>query len=431
MIPTSLNQLLGHQRTLLLQGPMGAFFSTLAASLRAQGQSVWKVNFNGGDDHYFADDSVLRFTGDVQAWPDFLNQALDSLQIDAVVLFGQTRVLHEQAVAVAEARGLAVYVFEEGYLRPDYVTLERGGVNAESSIPRSAEFYRDLDIELQPTPRPTRQEFGEVANIAMTYAVALWRRRRLYPHYEHHRCLHPVREGLRWVRGGWRKWKNRWLESHMLDLLSAPEQHKRYFLVPLQVHNDSQIVHHSSFGSVANFIEQVLQSFAEHAGRDQWLVFKHHPLDRPYQDYRELIAGLARGLGLGDRVHYIHDQHLPTLLQHAKGVVTVNSTTGLQSMYHGTPVITLGECFYAVPGMVHAGPLAHFWRDPGEVDKVLFQTFRHYLVRETQLNASFYGEAPGLPSSKVDSRRMALALSSDSAEAQAESWSSPTVPTLK
>jgi capsule polysaccharide modification protein KpsS len=46
-------------------------------------------------------------------------------------------------------------------------------------------------------------------------------------------------------------------------------------------------------------------------------------------------------------------------------VVTINSTTGLQSLYHGTPVVTLGDCFYAVKGMVHAGPLAAFWRQPG------------------------------------------------------------------
>jgi capsular polysaccharide export protein len=144
-----------------------------------------------------------------------------------------------------------------------------------------------------------------------------------------------------------------------------------------------------------------------------------------------LIARRATALGVAHRVHYIHDQHLPTLLMHASGVVTVNSTTGLQSMYHSTPVITLGECFYAVPGMVHAGPLAEFWRHPGTVDKRLFQRFRAHLLRETQLNASFYAETPGLPSSTETRLRRALSSSTPSAPAQAASWSSPTVPTLK
>jgi len=265
----------------------------------------------------------------------------------------------------------------------------------------------------------------------MTYAVALWRGRSRYPHYEHHRCLHPVREGLRWVRGGWRKWKNRWLESGKLEFLSAPAQHKRYFLVPLQVHNDSQVLCHSRFGSVSAFIVEVMQSFAHHAPLDQRLVFKHHPLDRPYNDYRELISGLAQELGLVGRVHYLHDQHLPTLLQHARGLVTINSTTGLQSLFHGTPVVTLGECFYAVPGLVHAGPLEAFWHEPGKVDRGLYERFRAHTLRETQLNASFYADTPGLPSSTETSRRRALASLSPTAEAQALSWSSPTAPTLK
>ncbi len=432
MIPISLDRLLSQRRTLLLQGPMGRFFATLAKTLRDHGQTVWKVNFNAGDEFYFPEqDGAWAFNQPPAEWPAWLRERLVSHQIDALVLFGQTRAMHDTALAEARALGITVYVFEEGYLRPDYVTLEIGGVNAESSIPRDAAFYRRLNIEPQPAPQPTHQQFGEVADIAMTYATELWKGRARYPHYEHHRCLHPVREGLRWVRGGMRKWKNRWLESDMLGFLSHPAQHKRYMLVPLQVHNDSQIIHHSRFGTVPNFIEEVMASFAVHAPADQLLVFKHHPLDRPYNDYRRLIARRATALGVAHRVHYIHDQHLPTLLMHAAGVVTVNSTTGLQSMYHSTPVITLGECFYAVPGMVHAGPLSEFWRHPGTVDKRLFARFRAHLLRETQLNASFYAETPGLPSSTETNRRRALSSSMPNASAQAASWSSPTVPTLK
>lgn len=32
-------------------------------------------------------------------------------------------------------------MFEEGYFRPDYVTLEKQGVNAFSPLPRQADFY--------------------------------------------------------------------------------------------------------------------------------------------------------------------------------------------------------------------------------------------------------------------------------------------------
>lgn len=431
MIPVSLDRLLSQRRTLLLQGPMGTFFATLARTLRDHGQSVWKVNFNGGDDFYFQGTGVLSFTQPMSEWTAWLRDVLERHQIDAVVVFGQTRVMHELALREAKALGLATFVFEEGYLRPDYVTLEMGGVNADSSISRDPAFYRHINIEPQPMPAPTHQQFGEVANLAMTYAVELWKARHRYPHYQHHRCLHPITEGLRWVRGGWRKWRNRLHEADLLPYLSAPGQHKRFFLVPLQVHNDSQVLKHSRFGSVPAFIEEVLQSFARYAPADQLLVFKHHPLDRPYNDYRSFIERLARSLDVADRVMYLHDQHLPTLLQHARGVVTINSTTGLQALFHGTPVVALGECFYAVPGMVHAGPLEVFWHEPGVVDRGLYERFRAHVVRECQLNASFYADTPGLPSSTETSRRRALASVSPTAADQTDNWSSPTAPTLK
>lgn len=431
MIPTSLDRLLYQRRTLLLQGPMGPFFATLANTLRAHGQSVWKVNFNGGDDRYFSGDGLIRFTEPMDRWADRVRGLMLELRIEAIVVFGQTRTMHEIAIREARELGVTVFVFEEGYLRPDFVTLEVGGVNAESAIPRDPAFYRDLDIEPMPSPQPTGQKFVEVARQAMTYGWAMWWERKRYPHYQHHRCLHPLYESARWWRGAGRKWLHRWTERHMGAFLSAPQQHKRFFLVPLQVYNDSQILKHSPFAGVPDFIAQVLASFAEHAPLDQLLVFKHHPLDRPYNNYRQRIAELAAQHGVAHRVHYIHDQHLPTLLRHARGVVTVNSTTGLQSLYHGTPVITLGECFYAVPGMVHAGPLDKFWADPGQVNRSMFAKFRAYLVRETQLNASFYAATPGLPSITDTKRRRASTAFTPLEEDQDMSWSSPTWPTLK
>lgn len=397
LAPASLARLLTHRRPLLLQGPMGPFFHHLAHTLRLHGQTVWKVNFNGGDDLYYPGDEVIRFDQPIDAWPARLRAVVRELRIDAIVLFGQSRRMHQLAMEEAALLQVPVYVFEEGYVRPDYVTLERDGVNGLSAIPRQAAFYRLLpDEPPPPAPLPTHQRFKRVAGIAMTYALAIaWGRRR-YPHYTHHRSLHPFVEGLRWVRGGQRKWVAHFRERHLLPMLTSAAHSGRWYLAPLQVHNDSQILHHSPFRTLREFIDTVVASFAAHAPPDTGLVFKHHPLDRPYHDYATHIAAAARTHGVFGRVHYLHDQHLPTLLKHARGVVTINSTTGLQSLYHGTPVITLGDCFYAVDGLVHPGPLETFWGEPGTVDDALYQRFRHHVVRQTQLNASFYGESPGL-----------------------------------
>jgi capsule polysaccharide modification protein KpsS len=396
--PTSLDRLLRQKRTLLLQGPIGWFFARLGRVLRAHGQEVWKVHFNGGDDWFWRGPGAMRFAEPMDRWAERLRWLIAEHQIDAIVLFGQSRLMHEIAIREARDLDVTVYVFEEGYVRPDYITLEIGGVNGHSTIPRVREFYDGHEpVELVP-PQPTHQEFSQVADLAMTYAVAMALGAWAYPHYRHHRSMHPIVEGLRWVRGGCRKWVSRWRDRDVLSELTAPERHKRYFLAPLQVWNDSQIQRFSPYRDVAQFIELLMKSFAQSAPPGVWLVFKHHPLDRPYSDYTDLIAERALALGITERVRYVHDLHLPTLLKHACGVVTVNSTTGLQALYHGTPTVTLGECLYAVEGLVHKGPLEAFWNDPGAVDTELYLRFRAHLVRETQINASFYAEAPGLES---------------------------------
>jgi capsular polysaccharide export protein len=388
--------LLEHRRVLLLQGPIGPFFAQLAHWLRQHGQHVFKVDFNGGD-RWFSQGNpcTLSFRGSEEEWPAWLADLARRARIEAFVLFGQMRPLHLQAMRLAREQGWPVYVFEEGYFRPGYVTLERGGVNAQSSLPLEAEFYRRQPEPVTFKPRFTGQRFDKTALLAMQYYLAAALARPWFAHHRYHRPLE-LREGLRWLRGGVRKLRYRWLQRNLLAQLCAPERTRRWFLLPLQVAGDSQILHHAHFADIPSVIREVVASFARDAARDDWLVIKHHPMDRAYNDYGDLIARLGRKYGLGERLLYVHDLHMPTLLKHCRGVVTVNSTTGLQALYHDVPVCTLGECCYAVPGLVDPGPLARFWRQPAPVDQELFQRFAHYAITHTQINASFYARSPAL-----------------------------------
>ena len=63
MKPTSLERLLNQRNLLLLQGPMGPFFARLAAVLRTRGQTVSKVNFNGGDEWFSCDELFVSADG--------------------------------------------------------------------------------------------------------------------------------------------------------------------------------------------------------------------------------------------------------------------------------------------------------------------------------------------------------------------------------
>lgn len=103
-------------------------------------------------------------------------------------------------------------------------------------------------------------------------------------------------------------------------------------------------------------------------------------------------TAMRRGLEIG----VFHDQHLPTLLKHARGVVVVNSTTGLQALEHQVPVKALGEAIYDMPGLCHQGPLDAFWHAAphSAPDRVLLRRFVSFLIARSQLNGSFYKAWP-------------------------------------
>lgn len=400
--PAAFRALVAKKRTLMLQGPMGDFFSDLATLLMAQGQTVTKVNFNGGDQVFWHHPGALRYNGTLADLGPWLRHLMREREIDTLVVFGQMRPVHCEARQVARELGVEIFVFEEGYLRPDYVTIERRGVNALSRQPRLASFYRQAPVTRPRAPLPTGQNIWRMSVIATIYSWSVTLLKPWYSKQVYHRRIDPVGEALRWIRGAWRHQVYRWLERGCLEELCRPEESRRWFLVPLQVHGDSQVRDHSRFEGMADFLEEVVASFAAHAPADARLVVKHHPMDRAYTDYRALIAGLRTRHALGDRLVYLHDQHLPTLLLHARGVVTINSTVGLQSLFHRTPVITLGESVYQIPGLVHEGPLEGFWREPGKVDRALYARFRAHLIASTQLNASFYARRPAFGSEAVN-----------------------------
>ncbi len=392
MISTGLRSFKG-KRVLMLQGPVGPFFSRLATDLSWAGADVYKVNFNGGDwlfsrSGLFSD--VFNYTGTLNDWLPYYSDLMHRLNIDTVLLFGDCRPIHAQVVQIAQQRGAEVGVFEEGYLRPDYITLERDGVNNHSSLPDSPNYYLDHPPIEAPITVPLGSTFGMAAMWAMMYYAAASLLKPFFRHYQHHRWLSWL-EGLFWVRSYLRKRHYQRKEQAVMPLLTG-EQSGRFFLVALQTRGDAQISAHSNFESVEAFIGEVVDSFARGAPPGVALVIKHHPLDRGQSDYTRFIDGLVQQHRLAGRCHYIHDQHLPTLLEHASGVVVINSTVGLSAVGESVPTKVCGEAIFDIQGLTFKGSLDTFWSNAhlGRPNPELFRAFKNYLVSRTQHNGSFY-----------------------------------------
>ena len=389
-----LQELLTAKKILFLQGPMGRYFNQTAEWFKKHHIDSYKLVLNGGDWLFSAGLKPLHYRGKLASFDAWLIDQIKHYNFDALVCFGDCRFYHRIAKKVARELGIGFYVFEEGYIRPNYITFEKDGVNDFSGFKRYYEDDLDLpDIPMPDHPQTVDSSFSRLILTAISYYLAWALCFVLYPHYKHHRMISPVMEVYYWLKSGLQRLINYHREPYrFLNLIQHHSDH--YFTVALQVHNDSQVRVHSDYVDVKDFIEEVIASFAQNANKQLHLVLKHHPMDRGYRNYRRYIHQLSMQYGVRGRLHYMCDVHLPTLLKHSLGLVTINSTTGIQALHHGKPVIALGRAMYNVPNLSYQGPLDQFWSNPGRVNRLHYRRFRYAIIYYSQLNGSYYGNSP-------------------------------------
>lgn len=179
---------------------------------------------------------------------------------------------------------------------PGRITLDPLGVNAESSIPQDPAFYRQFtgtawrEMGQSLTARPSRR-----ADVMQTNDA----------------------------------------------LPDAP-----FLFCPLQVPDDSQVRLFAGWTQTYEGFIAALTEAAQHLPKGWHLRLKEHPSAKT-----SLAPLLAPLLATG---RAILDNSTDSFAQVAasKGVVTLNSSMGLQAFFHDKPVITLGRAYFALPGLV-------------------------------------------------------------------------------
>ena len=153
------NRLLLSERVLLLQGPMGSFFNRFSSWLKDHDIQCFKVNLNGGDQFFSRSfEYNFDFTGTYADFSTWIEDLLLSQEIDAVVCFGDCRKYHQAAKKVALKHRINFFAFEEGYIRPNYITFEQDGVNFFSN------FLSHLKLKTKKQKNAQAKELSEVNN---------------------------------------------------------------------------------------------------------------------------------------------------------------------------------------------------------------------------------------------------------------------------
>jgi capsular polysaccharide export protein len=263
------------QKFLLLQGPASPFFKKLGLELISMGHLAWKVNFCGGDKVMsWGKLPQFNFRGDYKDFNSWLTALFKEYQFTHIILFGDTRPLHIEAIRVAKSFHCQVYVYEEGYLRPDWVTMEKNGVNGYSElIIKNKEFnwlncYQPLHESYSPQNSGINTNLRFLQDLIYRFFTFLFLP--FYPFYKTYRPRNAFIEYLGWAKRIPLKFLKINNEERTINNLIRHD--KFYYFLPLQLNSDAQIRTHSTFSSIANMLATVLKSFAKYANDDSLLV---------------------------------------------------------------------------------------------------------------------------------------------------------------
>jgi capsular polysaccharide export protein len=214
---------------------------------------------------------------------------LDREQPEVLVLWNGSHRYCQILLALLPA-GTRTAFFENGLL-PNTTTFDPQGVNFRNSVPRDAEFYRRYAEHVEQSPEE---------------AIALVPRK-------------PRVEGLQPI-----------------------ELPKKYVFMPFQDDRDTQVRLFSPW--IKNMRELFALGELIQAKTGLTVVFKEHPSSR--ESYPELHQRCHASL------MFANGNSTQELIESSLFVVTLNSTVGLESLLLGRPLLTLGQAFFNIPGVV-------------------------------------------------------------------------------
>lgn len=279
----------------------------------------------------------------------FIDQFIESNNIDVICLFNGYHWIDQVTKYIAKKRGLQVFHFEDGFFRPYTVTCDSKGINAESSVPRDPEHYKELTVDrdrlknhLYKPEDATLLSAGK-ENLLMVAFVKLFSMLGsllgIHPSYYAHITLWQA------IKYFFHKKMYRYREP---DSLQLPDE---YFFVPFQVSRDTQIFYNSPhISNMEDFLDIVYEATREvnkRENRNIHVIVKEHPEDMSRNNY----WALKKKYEHVQEVTFVQKYDIKKIIRNSLAVVTINSTVGLEALSMRKKVVTLGDALYNIEGV--------------------------------------------------------------------------------
>ena len=380
-------------RILLLQGPVGPFFSELHAALSDAGLKTRRVTFNTGDKIFSGAKECIYFTGTQSEWETWLRFEIALLRPAVIILFGCERPAHVVALRLARLNGIDVLCLEEGYLRTGYVTCEVGGNNRHSPLTNWDAHRPAADSRpIVSVSSPFSTSFATMGLWASAYYLA----REVASKQSDCHLFH--RPHVRIVPLTWRWGVHllRRLAARISEFSIKQALYRKggYILVPLQVSSDSQLQFGARGWSTSRLIDTCLKASSAHR-MGQVVVFKLHPLEPGSAELKREIFRQADVFGVDrQRIKVLHSGRVGDLAKHSSGVVVINSTSVFSALHHDIPVLVLGEAVFRHPEIVTLGEteadIAAFFKVRHAKPKAQIDAFIAAIKAQSLLPGDFY-----------------------------------------
>lgn len=248
---------------------------------------------------------------------DIVSNYMRVHSIDLVCMWNGARMPLAVTGYIAKLMGIRTLYFENGVL-PNTTTIDSKGVNfCNSLVDLPLAFWESVTIDR--------------AKLQLLTAQSL-----------------KVRE-KRKNKSKFTTFSSLLNRQEMCNQVSLPEN---YIFVPFQVHDDTQVLLFSpritTMEQLLKYVCHAVEQFNQKVTVPPLkIVVKEHPSDYGRVDYTELRQQYHEC-----NVVFANDYLTEDLIKQSKGVITLNSSVGIEALLYHKPVITLGNAFYNIPGLV-------------------------------------------------------------------------------
>ena len=265
--------------------------------------------------------------------------------IDLLIIWDGTRIYERTAIEFARKYKKKYYVIENGYFRPFTIMFDSKGANYDSTIPRNIEFYKKIkndSLKFQkykhtPLIIEKQEKLKKIQNknihkvFAFIFSLEFSKIKKIQKICNHFYI----------------KIKNQiFFKEKLLNY-----KKERYVFIPFQVESDSQIILYSpKIKKMYDLVEVVLKNiekYNKNTGDNLKAIFKLHPMDN------DIDLSKFRKFYKNELFHIFKEENTMQLLKNSQLVITINSTVGIEALLEEKNVITLGNAFYNIKGIVN------------------------------------------------------------------------------